>query len=267
MKKIISLLAILLVVMTTASVFTSCETDDDDFKNPTENGRDEDEDVPPSYRYDANGLWRLEANGEKYTLKIKVPNYDTGGSYVANFYYNDNFYNGTAELQNNILTFETDSDAELKVVIKATFANEDSQKFVGNLSINGRTVASNATFNHLADPTNYSFSIHYKVIDPDNELAALGADIQKLDDEVKDLDNSTSTEYDSFDKAFTSLLTLEALGTIQLMRVMKNQNARYPGLPKTNAYVEISVIESFSDINVAYEKSSLTYAKVGELNE
>lgn len=261
MKKFNATLATAVIALSSVFGFTSCNQDDcfipDQYEEPSETPAE-------TYNYNAKGLWRFDDNGEKYTLSVDVPNYDTGGSYCANFYYNGQCYTGRAQLKNNIMTFNTDSESKLNVVIKATFANNDSQKFTAEMSIDNNTVSTDATFTHLDDPHNIKYSISYNVVDPDNELAAMGVDIQKLIDGVKQYNDETNTGNQRKDTAFGSLTALLMVQNYQVSKEMQKQCNKYPDLNKTKVYVEISVVETLGDINTDYPQTSLPYESIGK---
>lgn len=255
---------LLSVVAFMAAMFsTSCSNDNDYYadhmeQKTVEQKAQKTQDVD-TYKYNADGLWRLEANGETYTLYVNVPSYDTGGRFTTKFYYNNKVYVGTAELINNVMTFTTDSDSDLKVDVKATFANKDSKQFTADMSINNNPVAKGATFRHLDDPNNITYSIYYSVVDPDNELAAMGVDIKTLNDEVKALNNKMDTGNQRVDTALGVFGTQQFLGSFKLSTVIKNQCKTYPALANSKVYVETYVVETFGDINTEYGTSKVYY--------
>jgi len=272
MKKFNSILAIAAIAVSSVFGLTSCDKENDSY-NEVINPRPKTETVTvpeqtsevQKYNYDANGMWRFESNGKKYTLYVDVPDREKGGFYSVNFYFDGQNIAGDVNIEGDVMTFKSNSNQKTNVFIKAKFANNDSQKFTAEeITIDNTTVATNATFNKIDTPTAYQFKVTYAVVDPDNQLPSMGIDIQTLNNDIKKFGNIIQTEDLNPLKAVISMSFQKAGTDILVSTEMIGQCKTYPELAKSNVYVQTTITESFGDVTVNLGANPYTYTQMGK---
>jgi len=268
MKKFNSILAIAAIAVSSVFGLTSCDKENDGFneamKPRTEfvnNTETEQASEVQKNNYEVNGMWRFESNGKKYTLYVDVPAPEKGGFRTVNFFFDGKCIVGNVTVENDVMTFTSNANQKANVVIKAKFANNDSQQFVAEeMTIDNTTEATNATFTRIETPSNYGFTVCYTVVDPDNELASKGIDIQQLNEEVKKYESTVQTNDKNPIKAAGTMFVQKGVTDIALSLLMSSQKNKYPELATSKAYIETHIVESFGDVSYTMGENSFKYS-------